>query len=56
MVARLNMSQPEWVLYLGSESPPEDQCWALLDVLTILVHGADPAPALPAPRLHLVPD
>lgn len=55
-VARLDTSRERWVLYLDSESPPEDLCWAMLDVLGVLVHGRYATmDARPVARLRLVP-
>ncbi len=54
-VAKLDTSREEWMLYLDSGSPPEDLCWAMLDVLGVLVHGRDAARyARPVTHLHLV--
>lgn len=56
-VARLDTSSRRWVLYLDSDSPPQDLCWAMFGVLGVLLHGRDAtAPAEPVPRLRLVPD
>lgn len=56
-VARLDTSREEWVLYLDSDSPPEDLCWAMLDVLHVLVHGPCAAlDARPVTHLRLVPE
>ncbi|MDT7704883.1 MAG: hypothetical protein QOG20_490 [Pseudonocardiales bacterium] len=56
-VARLDTSRERWVLYLDSDSPPEDLCWAMLDVLSVLVHGRyATAYARPVTYLRLVPD
>lgn len=57
MVAVLDTSSRRWVLYLDSDSPPEDLCWAMLDVLGVLVHGRSAvACAKPVRHLRLVPD
>jgi hypothetical protein len=57
VVARLDTSRERWVLYIDSDSPPEDLCWAMLDVLGVLVHGRRAASyARPVPHLSLVPD
>lgn len=57
MVARLDTSGQEWVLHLDPDSPAEDHCWAMLDMLHVLILGRHAAgSALPAPRLHLVQD
>lgn len=57
VVARLDTSGQEWVLYLDSDSPPGDQCWAMFDVLRVLIAGLEAAEwAIPTPRLHLVRD
>ena len=56
-VARLDTTTPHWVLHLDSDSPAEDHCWVLLDVLTLLTGGANAATsATPTPRLCLVRD
>lgn len=56
-VARLDTSCDRWVLYLDSDSPPEDLCWAMLGVLGVLVHGRDAtSSARPVTRLRLVPE
>jgi hypothetical protein len=56
-VAKLDTSRERWVLYLDSDSPSEDLCWAMLDVLSVLVHGRDaPSYARPVPHLSLVPE
>jgi hypothetical protein len=56
-VARLDTSPARWVLYLDSDSPPEDLCWAMMDVLDVLVDGRyGSAHIRPATHLHLVPD
>jgi hypothetical protein len=56
-VARLDTCSPEWVLYLDSDSPPEDHCWAMLDVLRVLTLGAGAAgSATPVARLRAVRD
>ncbi len=45
------------MLYIDSDSPPEDLCWAMLDVLGVLVEGRHATPyARPVPHLRLVPD
>lgn len=56
-VARLDTCGQSWVLYLDSACAPEDQCWALLDVLRVLELGlAATQWAIPAPRLRLLGD
>jgi hypothetical protein len=56
-VARLDTSSDCWVLYLDSGSPPDDLCWAMLDVLRVLVHGAHTTTrARPVAHLRLVPE
>ncbi len=56
-VARLDTSRERWVLYLDSDSPPEDLCWAMLDVLGVLVDGRyTSATVRPATHLRLVPE
>ena len=55
-VASLDTSPQKWVLHLDSDSPAEDHCWAMFDVLRILILGAQEAEwAIPAPRLRLLP-
>lgn len=56
-VARLDISEHNWVLYLDSDSPAEDHCWAMLDVLSVLTNGQDAAEwAVPGRWLHVVQD
>jgi len=56
-VARLDTTGPEWVLYFDTDSPAEDHCWALLDVLRIVTLGPHAAPSTtPPPTLRLVRD
>ena len=56
-VARLDTSQDRWVLYLDSDSPPEDLCWAMLGVLGVLVHDRHATfGARPVTHLRVVPD
>lgn len=57
-VARLDTTGPEWVLYLDTDSPAEDHCWAMLDVLRIVTLGPHAAPSTtpPPPLLRLVRD
>ncbi len=56
-VARFDTTMPRWRLYLDSDSPAEDHCWVLLDVLKVLTLGADAeTSAIHSPRLRLVPD
>jgi len=56
-VARLDTTTRRWLLHLDSDSPAEDHCWVLLDVITILTCGANAATsATPTPRLRLVRD
>lgn len=55
VVARLDTTGRQWVLFLDSDSPTEDQCWAMLDVLRVLVQGSGAtAWAIPAPRLRSI--
>jgi hypothetical protein len=55
VVARLDTSGPTKVLYLDCDSPPEDHCWALWEVLRSLALGpAAAGAAVPAPRMRLV--
>jgi hypothetical protein len=54
-VARLDTCGPEPVLYLDLHSPPEDQLWAMRDVLRILHDGPEAGRhAIPTPNLHLI--
>lgn len=54
-VARLDARGPEPVLYIDVHSPPEDQMWAMQDVLRILHSGPDAGRhAIPTPNLNLV--
>lgn len=39
VVARLDTTRPMWVLTLDTDSPSEDHCWAMLDVLKVLNRG-----------------
>lgn len=57
-VARLDTTHPEWVLYLDTDSPAEDHCWAMLDVWRIVTLGLHAAhSATPSrPLLRLVRD
>jgi hypothetical protein len=56
-VARLDISEHDWILYLDSDSPAEDHCWAMLDVLSVLTNGRDAAEwAVPGRWLHVVHD
>ncbi len=54
-VASLDTSQERWMLYLDSDSPAEDHCWAMLDVLGLLVLGmSSSTEAVRAAPLRLV--
>jgi hypothetical protein len=54
-VAQLDTTTPVWRLELDSDSPPEDQCWAMIDVLLVLSLGAQRAEfAQVRPHLRLV--
>lgn len=54
-VARLDTRGSEPVLYLDPNSPPEDQVWAMRDVLRILHDGPEAGQhAIPTPNLHLI--
>ena len=56
-VARLDTTTATWVLYLDSDSPVQDHCWAMIDVLKILTLGVHAAEsATHTPRLVLVRD
>lgn len=56
-VARLEMSGRHWVLYLDSDSPAEDHCWVIAEVMNVLIHGPTTARwAVPGRCLHLVRD
>ena len=55
VVARLDTTGDTKVLYLDCDSPPEDHCWALREVLGLLALGPDAVgAAVPAPRMRLV--
>lgn len=55
VVARLDPTAHGWVLTLDSDSPAEDQCWAMVDVLKVLTLGPNATEwAVPAARLRLV--
>jgi len=57
VVARLETGGPVKVLYLDRDSPPEDHCWALGEVLRVLALGPGAATAaVRVPRLRLVRD
>jgi hypothetical protein len=54
-VARLDTTSRPWTLHLDSDSPVQDQCWAMIDVLRVLTLGVRAAEwATPTPRLRLV--
>ena len=54
-VAQLDTTTAVWLLELDSGSPPEDQCWAMIDVLLVLSLGPRRAEFAQAiPRLRLV--
>jgi len=54
-VAQLDTTTAVWLLELDSGSPPEDQCWAMIDVLLVLSLGPQRAEfARARPRLRLV--
>jgi hypothetical protein len=54
-VAQLDTTSAVWLLELDSGSPPEDQCWAMIDVLLVLSLGPQKAEfAQVGPRLRLV--
>ncbi len=55
VVARLDTTSTPWVLYLDTDSPAEDHCWAMIDVLRVLTLGVHAAEsARHAPMLRLV--
>lgn len=55
LVARLDVSAPTWVLHLDPGSPVEDHCWAMFEVLDILIRGLDTTEcAEPGRRLRVV--
>lgn len=55
VVARLDTTGRVKVVYLDCDSPPEDQCWALREVIRVLALGpAASGAAVPAPRMRLV--
>ncbi len=57
VVARLDTTGQVKVLYLDSDSPPGDQCWALTDALRVLALGETTAArVVPAQRVYLVRD
>jgi hypothetical protein len=43
LVAVLDTTTSVWALHLDSDSPPEDHCWAMIDVLEVLRLGPDAA-------------
>ena len=43
LVAVLDTTTSVWTLHLDSDSPPEDHCWAMIDVLEVLRLGPDAA-------------
>lgn len=43
LVAVLDTTTSVWALHLDSDSPPEDHCWAMIDVLEVLSRGPDAA-------------
>jgi hypothetical protein len=54
-VAQLDTTTAEWLLELDTGSPPEDHCWAMIDVLLVLSCGPQRAEfAHVRPRLRLV--
>ena len=56
-VARLDTTGTRWLLYLDSESPVEDHCWALLDLARVLLLRLDATEldsAVNAPHLRAV--
>ena len=56
-VARLEISERHRVLYLDSNSPAEDHCLVMFEVLSVLLHGPTTARwAVQGRRLHLVHD
>jgi hypothetical protein len=57
VVARLDTTRSTWVLTLDTDSPVEDHCWVMVDVLRVLSRGAHAAEnATRAPALTLVRD
>jgi hypothetical protein len=55
VVARLDTGGRVKMLYLDTDSPPEDHRWALWEVLRFLALGLGATQAaVPAPRLRLV--
>jgi hypothetical protein len=53
-VARLDTCGPEPVLYIDPHSPPEDQLWAMRDLLRIIHEGPEAGRhAIPTPNLQL---
>ncbi|MBC8090969.1 MAG: hypothetical protein H7Y15_03330 [Pseudonocardia sp.] len=54
-VARLEATERGWVLYLDTDSPAEDRCWAMIDVLRVLAGASEgPVSAVPQQRIYLV--
>jgi hypothetical protein len=54
-VAQLDTTTAVWLLQLDSDSSPEDQCWAMIDVLLVLSLGVQRAEfARVRPHLRLV--
>jgi hypothetical protein len=43
VVAVLDTTTSVWTLHLDPDSPAEDQCWAMVDVLEVLRFGPDAA-------------
>ncbi|HSK58669.1 MAG TPA: hypothetical protein VK935_06410 [Actinomycetospora sp.] len=57
LVAVLDTTSPEWSLHLDSDSPTEDHCWAMIDVLEVLRLGPAAAPHVTraVPRRSVLP-
>ncbi len=55
VVARLDQTPRGWLLTLDIDSPPEDHCWAMVDVLKMLALGPGAVErAVPARALRVV--
>jgi hypothetical protein len=54
--ALLDTSGPVWSLHLDIDSPAEDRCWAMLELLEVLAHaGSTAGTATRVPRSHPTP-
>lgn len=50
VVAIMDTTAPVWALHLDSNSPTEDHCWAMIDVLKVLRLGPHAAEHATRPR------